>query len=134
MTSIRRSLLGVLMAAWAMSAGGADITMAEVVKGVSADGNTKLAAQQYWKAVDEQEVTWSGEVIEVKGGRNEANVYVADKSQPLYKGYNIVVKTYDVEKAANLKKGQTVRFTGELSRYKVKRVGAVITIGKARLL
>jgi hypothetical protein len=134
MIRICRSVLGLLITAWTLGAVGADITMAQVVKGVSGDGNTKLAAEQYWKSVEEKEVTWSGEVVDVKGGRNEANVYVADKSQPLYKGYNIVVKTHDVEKAGSLKKGQPVRFTGALERYNVKRVGAVITVRKARLL
>jgi hypothetical protein len=133
MTDIRYLAVGLLLVAWAAAAG-ADITLGQIVKGVSGEGNTKLAAQAYWKTVDEQEVTWSGEVVEVKGGRNEANVYVADKSQPLYKGYNIVVKTNDVEKAASLRKGQSIRFSGELENYKVKRVGAVVTVRKARLL
>ena len=134
MTSVLRSVLGMLITACAIGAVAADITMAQVVKSVSAGDNTKLAAEQYWKTVEEKTVTWSGEVVDVKGGRNEANVYVADKSQPLYKGYNIVVKTHNVEKAANLKKGQTVRFTGALERYNVKKVGAVITLRKASLL
>lgn len=134
MQGLIRSIFAVVPAVFATVVLAANVTLSEVVKGVNVDDNTKLAARDYWNSVKGKEVTWSGEVAEVKGTRGEAHVYVADKSQPLYKGFNVIVKTHDIEKAGKLKKGQKVRFTGALDRYKQKKVGAVITLGDGRLL
>jgi hypothetical protein len=96
--------------------------------------NTKLHVKEYWKSIQDQQVTWSGDAFDVQGGKGRVKVLVADKSRPLYKGYNIVVITTDIEKAANIKKGQKVRFTGSLHDYNAKRAGAVIEISDAQLL
>lgn len=52
---------------------------------------------------------------------------------PLHKGYNIVVYTHDVDKAAKIKKGQRVRFSGTPQDYSAKRAGAVIEVSDATL-
>lgn len=95
--------------------------------------NTKLHVREYWKSIQNQEVSWSGEAYDVQAKGSQVKLLVADKSRPLYRGYNIVVNTTDVEKAANIKKGQHVRFTGTLSNYKPQRAGAVIELAGAQL-
>jgi hypothetical protein len=96
--------------------------------------NTKLHTQEYWKTVKGQEVTWSGEVVDVDGGSSKAKIYVVDKSRPTYKGYNIVVVTSDVAKAMTIKKGQKLRFKGLLDDYDRKDAGAVVELKEATVL
>jgi hypothetical protein len=134
MAAVRRTTLAVVAAAWALSAGAADISLAQVMKGLSLGGNTQIMVTRYWQSINGHEVTWSGEVVDFSTRRREARVFVADVSQPLYKGYNIMVKTYDYDRVAALKKGQTMRFTGELDEYKVQESRIVITNARARLL
>ena len=124
------------------------LTLGSVVSGVAAQSpsfgtvidnldlrkNTKLAVREYWRSIQDQQVSWSGETYDVQGGaKSRVKLYLADKSRPLYKGYNIVVTSHDVEKAARIKKGQRVRFTGTLRGYSAKRAGAVIEIADAQL-
>lgn len=125
-------LAATLLVATAVMA--ANVTFGQVVDGVDSRKNTKLASKQYWKSVEGQEVSWTGEVVDVDGGSKKAKLYVADKSRPLYKGYNIVVITLDVAKAAALKKGQTVRFRGLLDDYDQKDQGAVVEVVEASIL
>lgn len=129
-----RSVFTVVALALTTAVVAANITFGQVVDGVDPRKNTKLAAQEYWKTTKGQEVTWSGEVYDVKGGSKKATVYVADKSRPLYKGYNIKVETFDVSKAASLKKGQKVRFKGLLDDYDQKDNGAIVELSEASLL
>ncbi len=110
-------------------AGAAAPTFAQVVDGVDGGKNTKLAAKENWKKFKGQEVNWSGVVnqVDTKGSK-AAMVYVADKSRPLYKGYNIKLITSDLEKAASFKKGQTIRFKGIIDDYDSKDQGAVVEL------
>ena len=125
-------LVATLLAATAVMA--ANVSFGQVVDGVDPRKNTKLASKEFWKSVKGQEVSWSGEVIDIDGSSKKAKLYVADKSRPLYKGYNIVVVTLDVAKAASLKKGQTVRFRGLLDDYDQKDQGAVVEVVEASIL
>jgi hypothetical protein len=129
-----RSIFAVVAIALTTAVFAANITFGQVVDGVDPRKNTKLAAKEYWKSVKGQEVTWNGEVFDVKGGSSKAKVYVADKSRPLYKGYNIIVETIDVPKAASLKKGQKIRFKGLLDGYDQKDNGAIVELNEASLL
>ncbi|HUS24257.1 MAG TPA: hypothetical protein VM369_04865 [Candidatus Binatia bacterium] len=104
-----------------------------VVDNLDLRKNTKLHAQEYWKGVKGEEVNWSGTVYDVKGGRRKAKIYLADRSRPLWRGYNLVVNTYDLQKAGNVKKGGTVRFHGVLDSYSLKDAGAVIEVEQAEL-
>ena len=105
-----------------------------VVDNLDLRKNTKLYVREYWKSVQDQPVSWSGEIHDVQGGaKSRVKLLVADKSRPVYKGYNIVVTSYDVDKAAKLKKGQRVRFAGTLSGYSAKRAGAVLEVSQATL-
>lgn len=111
-----------------------NVAYGELVDNLDLRKNTKLHVTEYWKTVRGSEVTWSGEVVDVKGGSSKVKLYVADKSRPLYKGYNIIVTSSDASKAANLKKGQRVRFKGVLDDYSAKKPGAVIEVVEAQLL
>jgi hypothetical protein len=95
---------------------------------------TKMHAQQYCKDIRGTEVSWSGAVHDVKGGRrNVAKLYLANRSRPVYSGYNIVVVTSDTERAAAAKKGQTVKFRGQIDRCSLKDNGAIIEVDNATL-
>lgn len=126
--------LGIVMASPVFTVTAAPIVFGQVVDGLDGQKNTKLHVEEYWKSIKGQEVTWSGEVTDVDGGSSKARVFVADKSRPLYKGYNIIVTTFDVAKAANLKKGQRVRFKGILDDYDSKKPGAVVKLKEAQIL
>lgn len=122
--------LGLMIAAVAQQ----NLSFTTVVDNLDLRKNTKLHVREYWKSIQDQQVSWSGEAYDVQGGaKSRVKIYVADKSRPLYKGYNIVVTSNDVEKAANIKKGQWVRFTGTLHDYNARRAGAVIEIVDAQL-
>jgi hypothetical protein len=127
-TLLSVSTLGSLSALAADSMG-----FGVVVDNLDVRKNTKLHVREYWKSIVNQSVSWSGEVYDVKASRSKVQVLVADKSRPLYKGYNIVVNTRDVSAAADLKIGQRVRFTGTLHEYKAEREGAVLQLAEAQL-
>lgn len=132
MSKFRYGVLGLMLSLGALAA--QSVTFTAVIDNLDLKKNTKLHASEYWKSVRDQSVTWSGETYDVQGGkRSVVKLFLADKSRPLYKGYNIIVTTTDVEKAAAIKKGQRVRFTGTLRDYNAKRSGAVIEVVDASL-
>jgi len=105
-----------------------------VVDGVDGRKNTKLATKENWKKFKGQEVSWSGVVHDVDSkGSKEAKIYVADKSRPLYKGYNMALITHEVDKAANLRRGQSIRFKGIIDSFDSKNPGAVIELKDVQL-
>lgn len=135
MKRIKTAMIAASMMLALAAAAAANLSFATVIDNLDLRNNTKLHAREYWKSIQDQQVTWAGEAYDVQGGaRSRVKIYVADKSRPLYKGYNIVVNTNDVEKAANIKKGQRVKFTGALRDFSSKRAGAVIEISDAQLL
>jgi len=96
------------------------LTFAGFVASVDTTKKTSLYVKQFWSDVKGQEVTWSGKVKDVKGGRGKAEVLAANKTGKTYKGYNLVLTTRDVPTAARLEFGQVIRFTGKLHKYKAK--------------
>lgn len=127
-------LVGSVAVTVALAATAAPTSFGQLIDNLDPRKNTKLHAQEYWKSVKGQEVTWSGEVYDVSGGSSKAKIYVADKARPLYKGYNIIVITGDVSKAATIKKGQKLRFKGMLDDYDQKDAGAVVEVKEAIIL
>jgi hypothetical protein len=106
-----------------------------VVEHLSVSKNTQLHVREYWKSSQGQEATWSAEVIDVQGGRKgRVKILAADKSQPTYKGYNIVLVSSDVAKAADMKRGQKIRFKGNLKDYAQKDAATVIELSEVQIL
>ncbi len=102
------------------------LTMADVIKGVEPLNNTELAIKDFWNRSKGLKVTWEGVVVEVEGGRNKAEIQFACYEFQTYRGYNVVVTTFDQGAAAKLKKGTKVSFTAVLNNYKAKRGNPVI--------
>jgi hypothetical protein len=96
------------------------LTFAGFVKSVDTSKKTSLYVKQFWSDVKGQEVTWSGKVKEVEGGRGKAEVLVAHKDGKTYRGYNLVLTTRDVPTAARFEYGQYIKFTGKLHKYKAR--------------
>jgi hypothetical protein len=92
---------------------------------------TKMHAQDYCKDIKGTEVSWGGKVYDVKGGRRSAKIYVANNARPIYRGYNIVAVTTDLDAAAKVRKGEQVRVTGSVDRCVLKDNGAIIELDNA---
>jgi len=88
--------------------------------------NTSLAVKDFWAKNIGKEFTWTGKVFNVVGGRRENDIYIDNPSRINYKGYNIILATTDKEKAASIKKGETISFTGKVYNYKAKSNSLVI--------
>ena len=111
------------------------LTIEAVFDGLSPMTNTTLAVQSFWETHRNQQVRGEGAVIEVKGGRGRAEVYLADKAHPCYRGYNIVLITANRDGAGVLKPGDTLRFDGMLYRYTAKQGRpTVITVTNGALI
>jgi len=93
----------------------------EVVGHMDLTKKTSLHATTYWRDMLGTTVNWTGIVRDVKGGRGKATVFVANKSRSLYKGYNIVLTSFDMDGAANLDLKAKVRFSGQLAKCKNKK-------------
>jgi hypothetical protein len=125
--------VSVVLAALVAPVLAAGPTFGELSEHLDRRKQTKLHAEEYWKSKKGTEVNWAGEVHDVDGGKSKAKVYVADKSRPTYKGYNIVLVTPDVPKAAMLTKGQKIRFKGYLDGYDSKDIGVVIELKEVQI-
>ena len=88
--------------------------------------NTSIAVKKNWEKIDNKEFTWTGKVVNVKGGWFKAEVYVACADRMLYRGFNAILVTKEKEKAAEFKVGQQITFTGMVYSYKPRRNGLVI--------
>lgn len=102
------------------------LSFKEVADNLNLTKKTSLYVKTYWQEIMGQEVYWIGKVVNVKGGKGKADIFIADKDKPLYKGYNIVLETFDLEGAGKLEIGQSLKFKGLLSDYKGKQGHPVI--------
>ncbi|MEW5908194.1 MAG: hypothetical protein AB1659_00180 [Thermodesulfobacteriota bacterium] len=99
----------------------------EFVENMDLLKHTDLHVKNYWQKMKGQEVTWSGDVVEAQTKRgHRAQVLIADKSKPRYKGYNIVLITPDVDAAAGFQKGESVKFKGVIHNYRGRRGNPLI--------
>lgn len=120
-----------LIAGFGLAANAQDrgpVTIATFAANVDTSKKTGLFVKQYWADVKGQEVTWSGKVKNVKGGRGKAEILVANSDWKTFDGYNIVLVTRDVPAAARLEIDQNIRFTGKLNKYKATRSGQLTRI------
>lgn len=127
----RLARTGALVAALACGTALAGYEFGTVIDHLDRRKVTKLHAQEYCKEAKGADVSWSGKVHDVKGGRRAAKIYVANTSRPIYRGYNIVAVTDDVDAAAKVRKGDTVRIKGQISRCTLKDNGAIIEVDNA---
>ena len=104
----------------------ATLSFVDVVDNLDLSKHTSLAVKNYWKKINGAEVTWKGTVQEVKGGRGKAQILVANEARKTYKGYNIVLVTYNLENAAKLELNDEITFTGNLYNYKGRKGNPVI--------
>jgi len=111
------------------------LSFADMADGLDANKNTALAVKQFWESNRGMTLTWSGAVYDVKASRGRAEVYLADGSRPLYRGYNIILQTTDLQAAGGLKRGDKVKFQGLPSRY-TARVGnpVVVTLNNGQIV
>ncbi len=97
--------------------------------------NTDLHIRAFWKKVNGIEVVWEGDVHDVKGGRGKAKIFLTFSGRPSEKGFNMLLTSYDVSKAAELKKGQHIRFSAILYNYKrTGSSGLVLYLDNAEIM
>ena len=88
--------------------------------------NTDLHVKNFWAKTKNKFYTWTGKVVDVKGGRGKAEIHVANGDVPTANGINLVLVTYQMDNAAALKVGQEVKFKGQVYNYKGRRGSPVI--------
>lgn len=93
---------------------------------LSSTKNTKIGAQANWESLKIHVVNWKATVVDVKGGRHAADVYLAAPNAPLYRGYNIILDNMDLGKASLLKKGQVVLVQGTPAKYTYRSGNPVV--------
>ena len=104
----------------------ATLSFVDVVDNLDLTKHTSLYVKNYWKQIKSAEVTWKGTVLNVKGGRGKAQILVANKERKTYKGYNIVLVTYNLNAAADIELGQELTFTGYIYNYKGRKGNPII--------
>jgi hypothetical protein len=105
---------------------GKSMNFGEVSDRLNQIKNTELGVKTNWQELKGQEVAWTGKVVNVKGGHGKAEITVANKERPTYKGYNIVLETFDMTGAGGLKIGQSIKFKGIINDYKGKKGNPVV--------
>ncbi len=98
----------------------------EYAKHLMLTKNTSLHVKNFWSKTKGKTYIWTGKVLDVKGGRGKAEIHVANSDSPLYKGFNLILVSYHIDKAAALKKGQEIRFKGQVYNYKGRRGNPII--------
>lgn len=88
--------------------------------------NTALHVKNFWTKTKGRSFTWSGKVVNVQGGRGKAEIHVANGEVPTVKGINLVLVTYNLDKAAALKIGEEIKFKGQVSNYRGRRDNPII--------
>ena len=88
--------------------------------------NTSLHVKHYWVKAKGKTFTWTGKVVDVKGGRGKAEIHVANSATPTHKGFNLILVSYQMDNAAALKVGQEIKFKGQVYNYKGKRGRPII--------
>ena len=88
--------------------------------------NTSLSIKTNWTNLKGQEATFTATVVDVKGGRGKVQIYARKDGKPLYKGYNIILTSFDEMGAAKLRKGDTFTFKGMYEDKKQRRGGPLV--------
>ena len=102
------------------------MTFKEFVTHLDLTKNTSLHVEHFWVKNKGQLFTWTGKVVDVKGGRGKAEIRAANADALLYKGFNLILVTHQKADAAALKVGQQIKFRGQVYNYKGRRGNPVI--------
>jgi hypothetical protein len=103
-----------------------EITFEKVYEGLDPRKNTQLFVQQFWKNIFGKELTTTGEVIDVRPAKGQAEVDVANKSKPAVERINLRLIVPSLDQAAVLKRGQQIKFKGYIDNYKDYRGGGIV--------
>ncbi len=107
-----------------------EITFEKIIEGLDPRKNTQLFVQQFWKNIFGKELTTSGEVVDVRPAKGQAEVSVANKSKPTVERINIRLIVPSLDQAAVLKRGQQINFKGYIDNYKDYRGGGIVLVLK----
>lgn len=102
------------------------MTLKEFVSHLDLTKNTTLHVEHFWEHHKGKSYTWTAKVVDVKGGRGKAEIHAADDTVKLYKGFNLILVTFQRTDAAALKVGQQIRFRGQVYNYKGRRGNPII--------
>ncbi len=92
----------------------------DVVRCMDLKEGSKAEMKKCWKGISGKVVNWSGEVSNVRKARSKSIVYINSGRKTSDKGYNVSFVTVEPA-AANLKKGDFIRFSGKLVDYDYDR-------------
>ncbi len=93
---------------------------------LSLDKNTSMHVSYFWEKAKGHNVKWTGQVVDVKGGRSKAEISVLNNKKPSHNGINIILISYNPDQAAALKKGEDITFSGEVYNYKGRAGNPII--------
>ena len=110
------------------------LNFADFTDHLSLEKNTSMHVSYFWDKAKGKRVTWTGEVLDVKGGGGKAEILVANSERPVLKGYNIVLVSYKPAQAAALKKGENITFSGEVFDKKRDEEALIIYLNNAEIL
>jgi hypothetical protein len=100
-------------------------TFAEVVDNLDVGIQTRYHVREYMRSIKGMEVVWSGNVVDVIGGRNRIKIHLADSSRGTYQGFNIVCTSYtSMYEASGLRRGDYVQVRGYIRGYKRIKYGS----------
>jgi len=103
------------------------ITFKQFTENLMLSKNTSLYVKHFWaNNARGKSFTWTGKVVTAKGGRGKAELHIANSSAPLYKGFNIILVTHQLDKAATLKVGQEIKFKGIVYNYKTSAKATIV--------
>lgn len=108
----------VLLAMLIITGTASAIDIGQIIHKINPDHTTRDSREDYWKTMKGKQVVWTGKVHDVLGGfRGVYKVFVQVGRSEVGK-YNVILTVKDQPRIARLKDGTTIRFTGNLQRYK----------------
>ena len=88
---------------------------------------TSLTRKTFWGKHVNEKVSWSGELVDVKGRPGKYELHLNNKSRGTYKGFNMILVSYTSDGSVPaLKMGDHVKFTGNLYNFRLKANNVVI--------
>ena len=106
----------------------------EFVGNIDPQKNTSLHIEHFWTHNKGRSFTWEAKVVDVKGSRGKAEIRAACENAPLYKGFNLILVTYQKAAAAELKIGQGIKFKGNVYNYRNHGGTFILYVNNVQLL